>query len=71
MLKGWSSGYIHKVGVITIVLSMAHVIEDLALVLVGRYTTIHIWMILVGTIGFSLLVGVVSRIPRVKKFLGG
>ena len=69
MLRG--NGYIHKVGIITLVLSMAHVIEDLALLLVGRYTTIHIWMILLGTVGFSLLVGVVARLPQVKKFLGG
>ena len=72
MLKALkSSGLIHKVGVITLVLSAGHLLEDMILVLIGRYTTIEIWMILLGTIGFSLIVGLVSRVPRVKRFLGG
>jgi len=72
MLKALkSSGLIHKVGVITLVLSAGHLLEDMILVMVGRYTTIEIWMILLGTIGFSLIVGLVSRVPRVKRFLGG
>ena len=66
-----SSGYIHKVGLITLVLSLGHLLEDMILVLIGRYTTIEIWMILVGTVAFSLMVGMVSRLPRVKRFLGG
>jgi|TARA_R110002020_G_scaffold68444_6_gene179175 hypothetical protein len=72
MLKALkSSGLIHKVGVITLVLSAGHLLEDMILVMVGRYTTIEIWMILLGTIGFSFIVGLVSRVPRVKRFLGG
>lgn len=60
----------HKIGLITIVLSLAHLLEDAALVVIGRYTTIDLWMILVGTFVFSFLVSVVARLKPVRKFLG-
>lgn len=71
MLKVLSSGLIHKIGIITVALTIIHMLEDMALVLIGRYTTIEVWMVLIGTLVFSLVIGLISRLPRVKKFLGG
>ena len=58
-----------KLLVISTLISIAHFFEDLILVLVGRYTEIHIGIIAVSVITFGLLVGLVSRHPRVKKYL--
>ena len=54
---------------ISSVISILHFGEDLALVLLGRFTDIHIWMILVGTLIFGWLVASLSQIPIVKRFL--
>ena len=60
----------HKIGLITLGLSLAHLLEDAALVIIGRYTEVAIWMVLVGTLLFSFAVSVVARTKRLRKFLG-
>jgi len=60
----------HKIGLITLALSLAHLLEDAALVIIGRYTEVAIWMVLVGTLLFSFAVSVVARTKPVRKFLG-
>ncbi len=58
-----------KLLVISTLVSIAHFFEDLILVLVGRYTEIHLGIIAISVIVFGLFVGVISRHPRVKKYL--
>ena len=58
-----------KLVVISTLVSIAHFFEDLILVLIGRHTEIHIGIIAVSVILFGLFIGVVSRQPRVKKYL--
>ena len=58
-----------KLFVISTLVSIAHFFEDLILVLIGRHTEIHIGIIAVSVILFGLFIGVVSRQPRVKKYL--
>lgn len=55
--------------IISSVLAGAHFFEDLALLLLGRYTEINIPILLIATVLFSILIGGVSRNPKVKRFL--
>jgi|TARA_R110002033_G_scaffold2394_10_gene16691 hypothetical protein len=59
-----------KLVAISTVVSIAHFVEDLALVTIGRYTEVHLWIIAIGVISFSLFLGVISMHPRIKRFLG-
>jgi len=47
-----------------------HFVEDLTLVIIGRYTTVNIGIIFGGVILFGIFIGGLSRIKKVKKFLG-
>ena len=55
---------------IAFVVSILHLFEDLALVLVGRYTEVHIGIVLIAVILFGLLIGALARLQIVKRFLG-
>ena len=59
-----------KLLAVSTVISVAHFFEDLALVIIGRYTELHLWIIGLGVITFGLFLGVLSRHPRIKRFLG-
>ena len=59
-----------KLLTVSVFVAALHFIEDLTLVAVGRYTDIDIRLVIVGVILLGLTVGSVSRISRVKKFLG-
>ena len=59
-----------KLLAISTVISIAHFFEDLALVIIGRYTDLHLGIIAVSVILFGLFLGVISRQPRIKRFLG-
>ena len=54
---------------IAFVISILHLFEDLALVLIGRYTELNIGIILVGVLLFGLSISAIARQPLVKKFL--
>lgn len=60
---------INQIGLITIGLTLFHIAEDIGLVVIGRYTEVHLWMIILGTLAFSLVIGLISRIPKVRRFL--
>jgi len=47
-----------------------HFLEDITLVSIGRYTDIDIRIVIVGVILLGLVVGAISRLPGVKRFLG-
>ncbi len=55
--------------IISSVVAGAHFFEDLALVLLGRYTEINLTILMVATILFGILIGGVSRNPKVKRYL--
>ena len=55
--------------VISSVLAGAHFFEDLALVLLGRYTTVNVGVLMIATVLFGIIIGGISRIPQVKRFI--
>ena len=55
---------------VAFVVSILHLFEDFALVLIGRYTEVHIGIVLISVVLFGLLIGAVARLRIVKKFLG-
>ena len=56
--------------VISAVITSAHFLEDVALVVIGRYTQVNIFVIISGVLISGLMLGVISRHPKIKKFLG-
>ena len=61
---------IAKVLGITSLISALHLVEDVVLFILGRYTDITIFIVLVGVLTLSLTMALLSRMERVKKFLG-
>ena len=59
-----------RVLVISSAISATHFIEDLVLFLIGRYTEVHIGFVFIGVISLGLALGIISRHPKVKRFLG-
>lgn len=59
-----------RVLIISIIISALHFIEDFSLFLIGRYTEIHFTFIFIGVILLGLIIGLLARYPKVKKFLG-
>ena len=55
---------------VAFVVSVLHLFEDFALVLIGRYTEVHIGVVLIAVVLFGLLIGEIARLRIVKKFLG-
>ena len=55
---------------IALVVSILHLFEDLTLVLIGRYTEVHIGIVLIAVVLFGLLIGALARLRIVKRFLG-
>ena len=55
---------------VAFVVSILHLFEDFSLVLIGRYTEVHIGIVLIAVVLFGLLIGALVRLRVVKKFLG-
>jgi Zn-dependent protease len=58
-----------KVFTIATLFAVLHFFHDLILVALGRYTEINFIIILIGTIIFGILIGLVARLDSVKKWL--
>ena len=58
-----------KIFTIATLFSVLHFFHDAILVAIGRYTEINIIVILIATIIFGILLGLVVRIDSVKKWL--
>ena len=56
--------------VISAVITSVHFLEDVAVLVIGRYTQINIFMILISVVASSLLLGLISRHPKIRNFLG-
>ena len=61
---------IGKVLGITSIISALHLVEDVVLFTIGRYTDITIFIVLVGVLTLSLTMALLSRMKRVQRFLG-
>ena len=59
-----------KVLGITSIISALHLVEDVVLFTIGRYTDVTIFIVLVGVLVLSLIMALLSRIERVKRFMG-
>jgi|TARA_B100001146_G_scaffold28083_1_gene21060 hypothetical protein len=49
------------------IVSVLHFFEDAALLVLGRYTEVNIYILFIGTILFGFLVAAVAKIPWVHK----
>ena len=58
-----------KFGVASLVISVLHFFEDAALVLLGRYTTIDIWIAIVAGIIFSVSIAGLYNLKIIKRYL--
>ena len=56
--------------VLSCVLSTLIFLEDVGLFLLGRYTDVPEWIVIIGIAILGLGFGGIARIRRVKKFLG-
>ena len=61
---------IAKVLGITSIISALHLVEAVVLFIIGLYTDVTIFVVLVGVLTLSLTMALLSRMERVKKFLG-
>jgi len=61
---------IAKVLGITSIISALHLVEDVVLFIIGRYTEVTIFVVLIGVLTLSLTMALLSRMERVKQFLG-
>ena len=58
-----------KFGLASLVISVLHFFEDAALVLLGRYTTINIWIAIAAGIIFSVSIAGLYNLKIIKRFL--
>jgi len=56
--------------IISAVLILIHFSEDVIWFIIGRYTEISFLIVALGIILFSLAMGYVIRLPKIKAFLG-
>ena len=68
--KGIQGYLVKKFGSITIVVSVLHFIEDAILVGLGRYTEVSFLILIIGTVSFGLVLAWLSRIKKIKEWLG-
>jgi len=59
-----------KVLGITSIISALHLVEDVVLFTIGRYTDVTIYIVLVGVLTLSLVLALLSRMKQVKRFIG-
>lgn len=58
-----------KILSIATLISVLHFFEDAALFIIGRYTEITFPIVLIGVVSFSLLLALLARNPKIKKFI--
>ena len=51
----------------TLIVSVLHFFEDAALIILGRYTEINIFMLFIATIIFGFIVAAVAKHPKIHK----
>ena len=61
---------IKKILSITTLISALHFVEDAILFLIGRYTEVPFPIVMVGVVTFGLVLALLSRKKKIKKFIG-
>ena len=51
----------------TLIVSVLHFFEDAALIILGRYTEINIFMLFIAAIIFGFIVAAVAKHPKIHK----
>ena len=51
----------------TLIVSVLHFFEDAALILLGRFTEINIFVLFIATITFGFIVAAVAKHPAIHK----
>ena len=54
-------------GLVSVVVSIMHFFEDAALVILGRYTSINIWVAIFAGVLFSICVAAIFKLQFVKR----
>jgi ABC-type uncharacterized transport system permease subunit len=58
-----------RFGLVSILISTLHFFEDAALVLLGRYTTVNIWIAILAGVIFSVCVAAIFKLPSIKRMM--
>ena len=56
-------------GLVSVVVSIMHFFEDAALVILGRYTSINIWVAILAGVLFSICVAGCFKLPFIKRMM--
>ena len=64
------SNQIKKILSITTLISALHFVEDAILFIIGRYTEMSFAIVMVGVVTFGLVLALLSRNKKIKKFIG-
>lgn len=68
-LTGKMSNQIKKILSITTLISALHFVEDAILFLIGRYTEVTFPIVMVGVVSFGLVLALLSRNKKIKRFI--
>ena len=55
---------------VSTMLTIPMFLEDFGLFLIGRYTTLPTWIVIMGIIVLGLIFGGLTRTAKIKRFLG-
>ena len=56
--------------IVSLLLTIPHVLEDVGLFFLGRYTDISTWFMVLFIVAIGLVVGAFIRLRQVRRFLG-
>ena len=68
-LTGKMRNQIKKILSITTLISALHFVEDAILFLIGRYTEVTFPIVMVGVVSFGLVLALLSRNKKIKRFI--
>ena len=63
------SPQLRKILSITTLISALHFVEDAILFIIGRYTEVTFPIVMVGVVGFGLVLALLSRNKKIKRFM--
>jgi len=56
--------------IVSLLLTIIHVVEDVGLFFLGRYTDISTWLMVLFILGLGFGAGALMRLRKVRRFLG-
>ena len=63
------SPQLRKILSITTLISALHFVEDAILFIIGRYTEVTFPIVMVGVVSFGLVLALLSRNKKIKRFI--